>query len=51
MICAALFLAASMAVWHGIDYLTREVIRAPDYEMSWEYVSYIWMISLSTQDV
>ena len=32
----ALFLAASMAVWHGIDYLTREVIRAPGYEMTWE---------------
>jgi hypothetical protein len=37
LLFATLFLAASMAVWHGIDYLTREVIRAPDYEMSWEF--------------
>jgi hypothetical protein len=36
LLFATLFLAASMAVWHGIDYLTREVIRAPGYEMSWE---------------
>ncbi len=33
-----LFLAASMAVWHGVDYLEREVLTVPPFYRSWQPV-------------
>jgi hypothetical protein len=33
-----LFLAASMAVWHGVDYLEREVLNVAPFYRSWQPV-------------
>jgi len=36
LLFATLFLAAAMAVWHGVDYMSREVIRADGFELTWQ---------------
>jgi len=36
LLFAVLFLAASMALWHGVDYLEREVLDVPPFYRSWE---------------
>lgn len=33
-----LFLAAAMAVWHGVDYLEREVLTVDPFYRSWQPV-------------
>jgi len=35
LLFATLFLAAAMAVWHGVDYLEREVITVLPYIKTW----------------
>jgi len=35
LLFSTLFLAAAMAVWHGIDYLAREVISANNFFLTW----------------
>lgn len=35
----ALFFAGSMAIWHGVDYLTREVLTADDFYQKWPKVN------------
>uniref|UniRef100_A0A915KK69 Uncharacterized protein n=1 Tax=Romanomermis culicivorax TaxID=13658 RepID=A0A915KK69_ROMCU len=36
LLFATLFLAAAMAVWHGVDYMQREVIEQPGFYKTWE---------------
>lgn len=41
LLFATLFLAAAMSVWHGIDYLEREVINQAPYFLSWEPILHL----------
>lgn len=36
LLFAVLFLAAAMAVWHGVDYLEREVLTVDPFYRSWQ---------------